>query len=609
MRSLILFVLFAFTTAATASDIPPLQDTTGKIHRLGNTQSVTTTVVIFLNPDCPICQQYAPTLNDLAKGLPAGVEMYGVVAHESISRTAASKFFTDYKLNFPVLFDANLRLATALQPTHVPEAFVLNVQQEVMYRGRIDNLFAKPGQKRANVTEFDLKNAITEASAGKPISVKTTIPVGCVYEEAILLKIEKPNYNRHVSAILNTRCVACHRTGEVAPFPLTTFAEAKPKAKQIALSVSNGQMPPWKAKKGYGHFLDENHISKAELAILETWANAQTPEGTASDKPLSQPFPEGWVLGKPDMIIRMPEAYKLAASGPDLLRNFVIPLDLTQDKYVTAIQFKPGNRKVVHHAICFLDTSGQGRKLDAAEDGAGYSSAKGGIGLLPTGSLGGWAPGVIPRHVPEGMARYAARGSDLILQMHYHLSGKEEEDQSEIGVYFAKEAPKRYLAGFSVENWTIDMPAGEKEYKLKAEYKLPVATTFVGVAPHLHLLGKSMKAWAETPDGKTVPLVHISDWDFNWQDEYLYHRPFTLPKGTVVKMESVHDNSSSNPTNPNSPPKRITWGEGTADEMSLCIFETTCDTVMELLVLVADNARNNKVIERFMEPPNKKAKP
>ncbi len=606
MRALLSLV--CFTSVAVAFDIPPLQDTTGKIHRLGDPYSVTHAVVVFLNPDCPICQQYAPTLNELAKALPAGIEFFGVVAHESVSRADVMKFYKDYKLAFPVLFDANLGLATALQPTHVPEAFLLNLKHEVLYRGRIDNLFTKPGQKRASVTEFDLKNAVTEASAGKPITVKATTAVGCVYEDT-LTKIEKPNFNRHVSAILNTHCVACHREGEVAPFPLTTFAEAKPKAKQMALSVKSGQMPPWKAKKGYGHFLDENHISKAEVAILESWAKTQTPEGSVNDKPLSPPFAEGWVLGKPDMVIKMPEAYKLAASGSDVLRNFVIPLDLKEDKYVTAIQFKPGNRKVVHHALCFLDTSGRGRKLDAAEDGLGYSSAKGGIGLLPTGSLGGWAPGVIPRHVPEGMARFAARGSDMILQMHYHPSGKVEEDQSEIGVYFAKTPPTRYLAGFSVENWTIDMPAGEKEYKLKAEYKLPVATTFVGVAPHLHLLGKEMKAWAVTPDGKTVPLVHIADWDFNWQDEYLYHRPFTLPKGTVVKMESVHDNSSSNPANPNSPPKHITWGEGTADEMSLCIFETTCDTVAEILVLVADNARQNKVIERFTEPPKKKAKP
>jgi Copper type II ascorbate-dependent monooxygenase, C-terminal domain len=159
------------------------------------------------------------------------------------------------------------------------------------------------------------------------------------------------------------------------------------------------------------------------------------------------------------------------------------------------------------------------------------------------------------------------------------------------------------LGGFSVENWKIDMPPGEAEYKLSAEYTLPVNTTLVGVAPHMHLLGKSMKAWAETSDGKTIPLIEVKQWDFNWQDEYLYRQPVKLPKGTKVKMESVHDNSTSNPANPNSPPKRIKWGEGTEDEMSLCIFETTCDSVTDLLRLVADNATHNKVIERFGEPP------
>ena len=291
-----------------------------------------------------------------------------------------------------------------------------------------------------------------------------------------------------------------------------------------------------------------------------------------------------------------------------IVKEYHSTLKTKEDKAVRAIHFRPGNKKIVHHALCYVDSSGIARKLDAEDDGPGYASAKGGIGFLPTGSLGGWAPGVLPRFVPEGTGRYLARGADLVLQMHYHPSGKEESDVSEVGIYYCKETPKKYLAGFGVENWTIAMPAGEARYELNAEYKLTVPVTLIGTAPHMHLLGKSLKSWAETPDGKTIPLIEVKHWDFNWQDFYLYRKPIDLPKGTIVKMESVHDNSSSNPANPNNPPKPIKWGEGTADEMSLVLFEVTTPTMLDMYGLIADNIRQNKILERFTEPPKPKKK-
>ena len=594
--------------AAERPHFAPLLDTSGAIHRLGEKPNSKAVAVVFLSPECPLCQRYIPALNKLAEGSPAGTEFYGVVSNAAISFVDAAKFAKDYGLKFPLLFDGSAALAAHFKPTHVPEAFVLNGELKLKYRGRIDDWYEKPGKPRAETKSHDLKDALAAIASGKAIGVAKTEPVGCLFEDAIPKLGEAPaqvNYNRHIAAILASRCAHCHRPDEVAPFPLLNFNQASKKAKQIARVVSDRAMPPWKAERGYGHFRDEQHLTKAEIATLVAWAETGATEGAAADLPPATKFPEGWQLGKPDLILKMPEAYKLAADGKDVIRNFVIPMNLKQNELVTAMEVRPGNRKIVHHVIAVLDASGRARKLDAEDEGPGYASAKGGVGFIPTGGLGGWAPGVVPRHVPDGMGRYCAKGSDLVLQVHYHPSGKAESDQSEIGIYFLKKPATHYLGGLAVENWTFSMPPDEKNFKMKAEYELPANAIFTGVAPHMHLLGKEMKAWAETPDGKTVPLISVKNWDFNWQDFYLYREPIRLPKGTKLKMESVHDNSSDNPANPNRPSKKITWGEGTADEMSLCLFEFTCDSIADLLLTVTANAIENKIVERFAEPPKK----
>ncbi len=611
MRTLTgLFVLFALGTAQ-ASDafpVPPLLDTNNTSHRIGENAECKAIVILFLGVDCPLCQRYAPTLKKLAETKPKGIEFYGIVSQPYTTRKETAKYAKDYEIPFPVLFDPAASVAAWLKPTHVPEAFVLNPEGKVLYRGRIDNWYIAPGKPRGTVTSHDLNDAMEAVAAGKSPAVAKTEPVGCFFEEKIPAPDaapEKVTFTRHIAPILFQHCVACHRPGEVAPFSLLTFADASKRAKQIAKFASSREMPPWKPEPGFGHFLEERRLTKQEIATVARWAATDAVEGNEADMPKAPEFPDGWALGKPDLIIKMPEDFTIPASGPDVLRNFVIPLNNEESKMVRAMEFRPGNRKVVHHALCFLDASGTARKLDAEEKGPGYNAEKGGLGFLPVGSLGGWAPGNTPRFVPDEMGRFLPKGSDAVLQVHYHPSGKAETDRSEVGVYFLKKPAKKLLGGVSLENWHIQIPAGEASYTRKAEFTLNVDTTFIGVAPHMHLLGKEMKAWAELPNGKTVPLIHVKDWDFNWQDYYLYRKPFTLPKGTTLRMESRHDNSSSNRANPNVPPKRIKYGEGTADEMSLCIFEVTCESIPDLLKLIGSNVEHLKIIERFTPQPKK----
>lgn len=603
LASIILTVAAIPAFAAEPVHFPRLLDTSGQARSIGESPNVRAVVFVFLGPDCPLCQRYAPSLNKIVEGLPKTVEFYGIVSGSSATRAEAAKYTAEYKLNFPVLVDGGAELASRFQPTHVPEAFVLKPTGEVLYRGRIDDWYEAPGKPKASVQSHDLKDAIGAVVAGKPVVNAKTKPIGCMFEDDLKEGIApaKVTFNRHIAPILRAQCADCHRPGEVAPFSLLTYKDASKRAQHLLDMIGSGAMPPWKAVPNYGHFLGARRLTKTELATFAAWVKQGAPEGDAADALPPAIYGDGWHLGKPDLIIKMPKAFTIPADGPDIIRNFWIPLpEIKGDRMVTAVEVRPGNRKVLHHAICYLDSTGTAKKLEARDGAPGYESYKGGVGFLPTGALGGFAPGNVPRHVPDGMGRFMAKGSDAVLQLHYHPSGKVETDQTEVGVYFAKKPVTNTLFGLTVENWEIDIPAGEKEYPRKAEYILPVDLTFVLVAPHMHRLGTEMKCWAELPNGETKPMIHVEKWDFNQQDSYFYREPFTLPKGTKLKMECRFDNSANK--------IRVVYGERTENEMALCIFEVTAKTLPDLLTVIGDQIKTQKIIERFSEPEKSKKK-
>jgi hypothetical protein len=268
----------------------------------------------------------------------------------------------------------------------------------------------------------------------------------------------------------------------------------------------------------------------------------------------------------------------LGPEGPDEYRNFVIENTSTETRYVTAIDLKPGNRRVVHHLVVFVDGSGVAKKRDAADkDGQEGYTTFGGPGFNPAGILGVWVPGYNLRHTPENVAFELKAGHTIVMQVHYHRSGKVEKDKSELGIYFAKSKPSK-IARFGIfVDPTIKITPGEKSYRVTRTFNIPTEMTFYSVMPHMHLLGREMKVDAKTPDGKSIPLVYIKDWDFNWQMQYEFQKPLMLPKGSQVTVEAVYDNSAGNPRNPNSPPKQVTFGEETTDEMFVLLFTQTSD--------------------------------
>jgi mono/diheme cytochrome c family protein len=384
-----------------------------------------------------------------------------------------------------------------------------------------------------------------------------------------------PTFNRDIAPILYQNCSNCHRPGEVAPFALLTYQDAAKRAKQIAEITQARVMPPWKATPGYGEFLDVRRLTDQQLATIRDWAAHGAPEGDAAQKPKPPKFPDGWLSGEPDQVFKMTQSYSVPAEGPDQFRCFVIPLNADQDEYVKKVEFRPGNPKIVHHAILFLDTSGEARRRETAP-GQGYSCV-GGPGLDITGSLGGWAPGAMPSSARDGVARTIKKGSDLILQIHYHLDGKQEQDQSIVGLTFSKTVPTKGLTLMVLGNEKIDIPAGDSHYVVKASAVLPMDAEAAAIFPHAHYLCKDMKVEAHLPDGSVVPLIWIKDWDFNWQGSYRYVSPVKLPKDTRLEMQYTYDNSAANPHNPSDPPREVKFGEETTNEMGFAFVSVILD--------------------------------
>jgi hypothetical protein len=384
------------------------------------------------------------------------------------------------------------------------------------------------------------------------------------------------SFSEHIAPIVFSRCTSCHRPGEAGPFPLLGYKDVRKRGKLIQKVTEQRSMPPWHPAPGHGEFVNERRLSDAQVALIRRWVETGMPEGDPARLPPLPKFTPGWQLGTPDLVVSMPKAYDVPATGRDIYRNFVLPLNLTEDKWVTAIELRPAARSVVHHVLFFYD-GGKARQRDGQGGQPGFSGSGAGFGRGGGGSLGGWAAGGVPEHLPGGLAMKLPKGSDLILQTHFHPSGKVEHEKTTVGLYFAKKKPERTLLSlqapplFGVMSG-ISIPAGNKEYKVRGTFKAPVDMELVSVGGHAHYICTTMKAKATLPDGSTQPLFYIPKWEFNWQSTYMYKDAVRLPRGAVIDVELTYDNSEGNTANPFNPPRRISWGPASTDEMGSVIF-------------------------------------
>ena len=378
---------------------------------------------------------------------------------------------------------------------------------------------------------------------------------------------QAPTFHGEVAEVLYRNCVGCHREGGIGPFSLATPAEAAARAARIAAVTAERRMPPWLPAAGGEPLAGDRRLSEEAIATLRRWAESGAPAGNPAPLPEASGSAAGWQLGEPDLVAAMPEPYRVPASGPDIFRSFVVPVPTDRDRWVRALEFRPGVSGVVHHAVVLVDRARSTRHLDALDPGPGWQGMRAGLAESPDGHFLGWTPGKLTAAVPEGMPWRLARGSDLVLQLHLLPRPEADPVRVEVGFHFAEGPPTRVPSRLRLGSKTIAIPAGEDDYRIRDSYRLPVEAELIGLYPHAHYLGSEMRVWAELPDGRRRPLLHIPRWDFNWQDEYRFARPVALPAGSRLAMEFRYDNSAANPRNPHRPPKRVRYGPESSDEM------------------------------------------
>jgi hypothetical protein len=409
-------------------------------------------------------------------------------------------------------------------------------------------------------------------------------------------------FSEHVAPILFQNCTRCHRPGEAAPFALMNYQDARKRGRQITEVTTSRFMPPWHADHGYVEFANERRLSDEQIRLLSAWHQQGMKEGDAAKLPPLPKFTEGWQLGKPDLVLTMPEAFEVPAEGRDVYWNFVLPLNLPEDKWVRAIEFRPKARAVVHHSLFYLDSSGDGRKFDARDPKPGYNG--GNRSNRQFELIGGWAVGGEPLLLPPELALRFTTNSDLVLQTHFHPNGKPEQEISSVGVYFADHPPTRKFTTIQFPPLFgrvsgLDIPAGATNYTVRDSFTTPIDLEAFAITPHAHYLGKTFLLTATLPDGKVQTLLKISDWDFNWQEDCAYKHRIKLPKGTRFDAAISYDNSAANPRNPSHPPKRVKWGPMSTDEMAAMTLSVIPTRDEELALL--KQAKKHHGIDLFID--------
>ncbi|MGH9384945.1 MAG: tetratricopeptide repeat protein [Vicinamibacterales bacterium] len=405
-----------------------------------------------------------------------------------------------------------------------------------------------------------------------------------------LARAQSLTFSQDIAPIVFDACTPCHRPGGPGPFSLTSYREVRQRATQIARVTQSRFMPPWKVEPGVGHFVGQRVLTTGELDTIDRWVRDDAPEGDPSLLPPLPKWPEGWLLGSPDLIVTTPP-YTLASQATDAFRIFAIRLPVTQRSYVRGIEFHPGNARVVHHANIRIDRSGETRALDDADPLPGYDGLMPRSAEYPDGHFLGWTPGQIAPLVSPDLAWTLEPGSDLVVQLHLQPSGATEEVRPQIGFFFGDRPPTRTPTILRLGSQGIEIAPGDASYSIHDSYTLPVDVDVLAIQPHAHYRARDIRGTATLPDLTTRVLMHIKDWDFRWQHVYREVEPIRLPKGTRLSMDYTYDNSAGNVRNPQLPPAQVFWGQRSRDEMGDLWFQLLAHTDLDRAALNAQIAR------------------
>jgi hypothetical protein len=399
---------------------------------------------------------------------------------------------------------------------------------------------------------------------------------------AVAFAAPEVTFHKNVERILQNHCQECHRPGEIAPFSLLTYEQARPYAKAIKADVLQGKMPPWPADPHFGKFSNDRSLSKADIDTIVAWVDGGALQGNKADAPKPRTFVDGWNISKPDHVFEMPNAFDMPAKGEVEYQYIVVPTGFTEDKWIDQVEVRPGDRTVVHHAVMFIREPGNPWLKDAQP----------GVPFVPKVSSAGqrfgntngqgndiltiYTPGMVPAIWKPGQAKQIKAGSDIIFQMHYTASGKAGSDKTRIGVVYAKVPPKQRMITIGAINNNFVIPPGDPNFKAEGTFMAANPMTAVSLFPHLHLRGKAFQYDLITPDGKSETLLKVKDWSLNWQLSYILDKPIEIQPGTKIKATAWWDNSANNKDNPD-PTKAVRWGEQSWEEMLIGFIEVAVD--------------------------------
>jgi peroxiredoxin len=566
MLAFVTLTAFASSLHAQADSSPPrkianfrLKDTSGKTWSLDEAKHSKAIVVTFLGTQCPVNNAYAPRLVELRKEYAAkGVAFIAINANDHDGPAAIRDHARKFAIPFPVLRDENHVVADRFGAERTPEAFVLDSEFVVRYRGRIDDQYGV-GFQRPQPSRRDLAIALDEVLAGKAVSQAKTIAPGCIIGRAPTAKAGGTvTYAKDVSRVVQQHCQECHRPGQIGPMPLLTYEDVSSWAAMIREVVEEKRMPPWHADAKHGSFRNNRTLPTADRTTLLTWIDQGCPRGDDKELPAPRTFAEGWGIGKPDAIYDMKNSFTVPAKAPAKgipYKYFIVDADFPEDRWVQAVEVKPGNRAVVHHIIAYVIPDNK-KRTNEFGDGIGN-------GLLVC-----HAPGDLALVFPPGHAKKIAKGSKLVFQMHYTASGKEETDRSSIAIIFAKQPPEREVKTRAIAQQLLLIPAGAADHKVFVAGAFKKDVEILSLFPHMHLRGKSFEYVAVYPDGKREVILSVPRYDFGWQTNYFLETPLRLPAGSKIECTAHFDNSTDNLNNPDST-RVVRWGEQTWDEMMI----------------------------------------
>ncbi|MCG6154803.1 redoxin domain-containing protein [Rubinisphaera margarita] len=563
-----------------------LRDQDGLTRSLAGVES-RAVVVVFLGTECPLAKLYSGRLQAMADEYNGErLTVLGIMSNQHDSVDNIGEYAEKHQLTFPLLKDVHNRVADQFEAERTPEAFLLDEERTVVYRGRIDDQFGV-GTYRDEPRNHDLKDALDDLLAGRDIRTSRTEAVGCIIGREPKPKSSSAiTFSNQIVRLFQQRCIDCHREGQVAPFALTDYDEVAGWAGMIEEVVREGRMPPWHAAAGHAEFANNCSLTVDEKELIFQWVAAGAPEGDPTEMPVMKQYPSEWLLPRePDVIIPVTkEPVQVPANGTVKYQYYSVDPGFTEDKWIQAAEVRPSNALVVHHVLVFA------RDRESKERGGGEEG----------GFLAAYVPGLIPQPYPAGMAKKIPANSELVFQMHYTPIGSATEDQSELALIFAdREEITHQIVTSSATNRNFEIPPGDGNYEVSASSPRAQADVqLLTMMPHMHLRGKAFRYELQTPDGKRQTLLDVPAYDFNWQTSYRLAEPLTIEAGSQLFCTAHFDNSEDNPFNPD-PGKTVRWGDQTWEEMMIGYFDLAVPIDGRKSVASALGGRADQLIARL----------